>query len=57
MRDELEEEESERVISGRGIIIPCDSVEHEGTVGALESRSDLASDDSDRRRGEVGMSS
>jgi len=56
VRDELEEEESESVISGRGII-PGDSVEHEGAVGALVLRRYLASDDSDKRRGEVGMSS
>jgi hypothetical protein len=56
VRDELEEEESESVISGRGII-PGDSVEHEGAVGTPVLRRDLASDDSDKRRGEVGMSS
>ena len=56
VRDEFEEEESEKVISGKGII-PGDSVEREGVVGALGPRRDLASDDRVKRRGEVGMSS
>jgi len=56
VRDELEEEESESIISGRGII-PGDSVEHEGVVGALVPRRDLASDGSEKIRGEFGMSS
>ena len=34
-----------------------DSVEREGAVGALVPRRTLASGDSDKRRGELGMSS
>ena len=58
VRDELEEEESESVISGRGNISgDSASVEREGEVEALVPKRAFASGDSDKKRGEFGMSS
>lgn len=58
VRDELEEEESESVISGRGNISgDSASAEREGAVEALVPRRAFASGDSDKKRGEFGMSS
>lgn len=52
VRESLEEEETEGMISGKG------SAERGGAaVGPLALRRELASDDSDKSRGEVGMSS
>jgi hypothetical protein len=54
VRDELEEQETEGAMSGKGIISD-DNIECGEAVEPLARKRELASDDSDKRRGEVGM--